>query len=63
MRLDFAGKGAVKIVCLPKSTNDLWAPVDDGEDVWRYCSSNLTLFHAQISFLSAPQNMCFKKIA
>ena len=32
-------------------------------NVWRYCSSNLTLFHVQISFLSARQNLRFKKIA
>ena len=31
--------------------------------VWRYCSSNLSLFHAQISFLSALQHRSFKKIA
>ena len=32
-------------------------------NVWRYCSSNLTLFQVQISFLSARQNLRFKKIA
>ena len=29
-------------------------------NVWRYCSSNLTLFQVQISFLSARQNLRFK---
>ena len=33
-------------------------------NVWRFvCSSNLTLFQAKTSFLSACQNLCFKKIA
>ena len=32
-------------------------------NLWRYCSSNLTLFQVQISFLSARQNLHFKKIA
>ena len=32
-------------------------------NVWRYCSGNLTLFQVQISFLSARQNLRFKKIA
>ena len=31
--------------------------------VWRYCSSNLSLFHAQISFLLALQHLSYKKIA
>ena len=32
-------------------------------NVWRYCSSNLTLFHVQISILSAHQILRFNKIA
>ena len=31
--------------------------------VWKYRSSNLTLFQVQISFLSTRQNLSFKKIA
>ena len=32
-------------------------------NVWRYCSSNLTLFHAQTRFLSTLQHLSFNKTA
>ena len=46
-----------------KRTCGLQVMIENIFNVWRYCNSNLTLFHVQISFLSVRLNMRFKKIA
>ena len=61
-----SGKGVGEVVLfaqINKRICGLQLIMDNIFNVWRYCSSNLTLFQVQISFLSARQNLRFKKIA
>ena len=62
----FSGKGVGEVFLfakINKRISGLQLMMENIFNVWRYCSSNLTLFQVQISFLSARQNLRFKKIA
>ena len=62
----FSGKGIGEVFLFAKINKricGLQLMMENIFNVWRYCSSNLTLFQVQISFLSARQNLRFKKIA
>ena len=62
----FCGKRVGEVVLFAKIDKlfcGLQLMIENIFNVWRYCSSNLTLFQVQISFLSARQNLRFKKIA
>ena len=62
----FCGKGVSEVFVFAKLNKricGLQLMIENIFNVWRYYSSNLTLFQVQISFLSARQNLRFKKIA
>ena len=62
----FSGKWVSEVFLFTKINKQicgLQLMIENIFNVWRYCSSNLTLFQVQISFLSARQNLHFKKIA
>ena len=62
----FSGKGVGEVFLFAKINKricGLQLMMENIFNVWRYCSSNLTLFHVQISFLSACENLRFKNIA
>ena len=61
----FFGKGVGEVFLFAKINKricGLQLMIENIFNVWRYCSSNLTLFQVQISFLSARQNLCLKKM-
>ena len=62
----FSGKGVGEVCLFAKINKRIYGlqlMLENIFNVWKYCSSNLTLFQVQISFLSAHQNLRFKKIA
>ena len=62
----FCRKGVCEVFLFAKINKricGLQLMIEDIFNVWRYYISNLTLFQVQISFLSARQNLRFKKIA
>ena len=63
---NFSGKGVGEVFLFAKINKricGLQLMMENIFNVWRYYSSNLTLFQFQISFLSAHQNLRFGKIA